>query len=204
MRISLSQAQGEAHEPPQRVLAGERRGWVGGVPSSQDLPSLAEDEPPPGSRQPPLPDRRTQRIREQRVPEVTWHITESETCEHKIWISEKSSLSLSLSLSLTQESGEFAEGLHAGTLPLRVSALPPRRPAEGPHSHGALRPVRSVRPPLPPPPLLRLRRLHARPRSRPRPAPHDAAVSHPDVPAQPQHDGARLPPPDAGAYLPQP
>lgn len=73
MRISPSQAQGEALEPSQRVLAGERRGGVGGVPSPKDLPSLAEDEPPPGSRQPPLPDRRTQRIREQGLPEVKWH-----------------------------------------------------------------------------------------------------------------------------------
>lgn len=110
----------------------------------------------------------------------------------------------SLSLSFIQESGEFAEGLHAGTLPLGISALPPCRPAEGPDSNGALRPFRSIRPALPPPALLLLRCLLIRPHSRPQPASHHGAVSYPDIPAQPQHSCARLPSPDTGAYLPQP
>ncbi len=106
--------------------------------------------------------------------------------------------------SFPQESGEFAEGLHARTLPLRVSALPTRRPAEGPDSDSALRAFRSFRPPLPTPPLLLLRCLLTRPYNRPQPASRHGSVSHPDVPAQPQHSCARLRPPDTGAYLPQP
>lgn len=107
-------------------------------------------------------------------------------------------------LLLKQESGEFAEGLHARTLPLGFPALPARRAAEGPDADGTLRPFRSVRPALPPPALLLLRSLLPRPHGLPRPAPHHGAVSHADVPAQPQHGRARLPPPDAGAHLPQP
>lgn len=103
-----------------------------------------------------------------------------------------------------QESGEFAESLHARTLPLGFPALPARRAAEGPDANGALRPFRSVRPALPPPALLLLCCLLPRAHGLPRPAPHHAAVSHADIPAQPQHGRARLPPPDTSAHLPQP
>lgn len=54
------------------MLAGERRGWVGSLPSTQDLPSFPEDEPPSGTRQSALPDWRPQWIWEQRIPEVNW------------------------------------------------------------------------------------------------------------------------------------
>lgn len=109
-------------------------------------------------------------------------------------------------LSFTQESGEFAEGLSAWSVPLRVSALPARRPAEGPDPDSALRPfssIRSICPSLPPSPLF-LRLLLTRPYSRPRSASHHGTVSNPDVPAEPQHSRARLPSPNPGSDLPQP
>lgn len=103
-------------------------------------------------------------------------------------------------LSFTQESGESAEGAHAGPLPLRVPALPARGPAEGPDPHRAFCPLCPERSPLPPPAPLLLLPLLAR--SRPAP-PHDAGLSHPNVPAQPQQRRcACIPPP--GAHLPQP
>lgn len=104
-------------------------------------------------------------------------------------------------LFFTQESGESPEGAHARPLPLRVSALPTRGPAEGRDPYCALCPFCSHRPPLPPPAAL-LNHLLARSRVRPRPAPHHAGVSHPDVSAQRRR--ARLSPPHAGAHLPQP
>lgn len=64
------QAEGETLGPPGRVLARERRGRLGVFPSTQDLSSVPEDEPPPGSGQPPLPDGWARGIREQRIPEV--------------------------------------------------------------------------------------------------------------------------------------
>lgn len=108
-------------------------------------------------------------------------------------------------LSFIQESGEFAEGLPARTLPLRVTAVPACRPAEGPDSDSALCPVCSICPSLPPPaPLHLLCCLLTRPHSRPQSASHHDAVPHSDIPAQPQHSCARLPTPNTGAYLPQP
>lgn len=104
-------------------------------------------------------------------------------------------------LLFTQESGESPEGAHARPVPLRVSALPTRGPAEGRDPYCALCPFRSHRPPLPPPATL-LDHLLARSPVRPRPAPHHAGVSHPDVSAQRRR--ARLSPPHAGAHLPQP
>lgn len=109
-----------------------------------------------------------------------------------------------LLLLLKQESGEFAEGLHARTVPLGFPALPARRTAEGPDANGTIRPFRSVCPALPAPALLLLCRLLPRPHGLPRPAPHHGAVSHADIPAQPQHGCARLPPPDTSTHLPQP
>lgn len=100
-----------------------------------------------------------------------------------------------------QESGEPAEGARSRPLPLRLAALPARRPAEGPDPERALRPLCPERPPLPAlAPLLLLLRLL--PRSRP--APHGAGLSRAHVPAQSQRGCARLPSPDAGAHLPQP
>lgn len=107
-------------------------------------------------------------------------------------------------LLLKQESGEFAEGLHARTLPLGFPALPARRTAEGPDADGTLRPLCSVCAALPPPALLLLCHLLPRPHSFPRPAPHHGAVSHADIPSEPQHGRARLPPPDTCTHLPQP
>lgn len=90
-----------------------------------------------------------------------------------------------------QESGEFAEGVSSRTLPLRVSALPPCRPAESPDSHSTLRPA------LPPPPILHTRRP-------PRAATPNGTVPYPNLPAQPSRDtSAHLsqPQPDTTAAM---
>lgn len=108
-----------------------------------------------------------------------------------------------LSLSFTQESGEFTEGFHAGALPLRVSALPTCRPAEGPDSDRAFRPFRSICSPVPPPALL-FHFLLVCPHNHPQPASRHGAVSDSNIPTQPQHSRASLPSPNSGAYLPQP
>lgn len=68
--FSPSQVQGQALIASQWVLAGERRGRMGSLPSSKDLPPLTEDEPPSGPWQPPLSHRRPHWIWEQRIPEV--------------------------------------------------------------------------------------------------------------------------------------
>lgn len=111
------------------------------------------------------------------------------------------------SLCFTQESGEFAEGLHAWTLPLWVTALPTRRPAEGTDSNSSLCPfcpICSVRPPLSPLTLLLVRCLLTCPHNHPQPASRHGTVSYTNIPAQPQHSCARLPPPDTSTYLPKP
>lgn len=103
-----------------------------------------------------------------------------------------------------QESGEFAEGLPARTLPLRLTAVPTRRPTEGPDSDSTLCAFCSVCPSLPPSAPLLLRCLLTRPHNHPQSASHHGAVPHPDLPAQPQHSRAGLPAPNTGTYLPQP
>lgn len=119
------------------------------------------------------------------------------------WIGALTSVTELKLFCLIQESGEFAEGLPAWPLPLRVPALPSRRPAEGPNSNGPLRPVRTVRPSLPAPPIL-FRRLLPFAHGRPQPATHDDTVPHPDVPTKPQHGRAHLSPPDTSTDIPQP
>lgn len=103
-----------------------------------------------------------------------------------------------------QESGEFAEGLSARTLPLRLTAVSTRRPAEGSDSNSTFCAFCSICPSLPPSAPLFLRCLLTCPHNHPQSTSHHDAVSHSDLPTQPQHSRASLPAPNTGAYIPQP
>lgn len=116
------------------------------------------------------------------------------------------SLSLLLCLPHIQESGEFAEGLSSWPLPLWVSAVPTRCPAESPDPDCPHRSFRPVCPSLPPPSTCLCCDHLGSPHQLSKPAPGHSTVSHTNVPAQPQHSCAQLPPPNISisAHLSQP